>query len=88
MIADESDEVVLAQVTTLKSPPLPSGNPGCRCASTALEDDDGVKLKFAEVTLTVFTDCPDHGHFVDDIMGSVIEKLSVKMTGPQPVVTE
>ena len=68
--------------------PIPSGNPGCRCASTALDDEDGIVLKFAEVTLTVFADCPDHGDTVGQITKDALRRLSVKATGPMPVITE
>lgn len=81
------DEVTLVKTEEVKSLPIPSGNPGCRCATTDLEDDDGIALKFSEVTLTVFTDCPDHGELVNEIVRGAVDKLSVQATGPMRVLT-
>jgi len=62
------------------SVPIPSGNPGCRCATHALPGSAAVELKFAAVTLSVFEDCPDHGDLVKKIMRDTLRSLSVKVS--------
>jgi hypothetical protein len=83
---NEDEEVTPVKTTFAWALPIPSGNPLCRCASTDLKAEDGVALKFNEVTLTIFPDCPDHGEVVNDIVRGALDKLSVQATGPMRVL--
>lgn len=89
---DRNDKVALKNgaddvipYTSYTSPPVPSGSHECRCATTAV-NGDGFQLKFNAVTLTIYSDCPDHGETVRNIMESAIQNLSVRVTGPMPVM--
>jgi len=82
----DGDVVALVETVEAKSPPIPSGNPECKCATTDLEDDEGISLIFNEMALTIFADCPDHGEFVNGIMRDALKSLSVKATGPMVVL--
>jgi hypothetical protein len=59
---------------------LPSGNPGCRCATHQLPGYGAVELKFLNVTLSVFEDCPDHGAFIKKMMRDMLASFSVRVS--------